>query len=180
MSQRELAKAAEVSPATVARMEVGQLDPRVGQLQRLLDLVCWSVVVIDLEGRFVVPLEEFQGDLRDGAERRFPAHLDTILDPRRGEWWGDTFGLARPPETFTRDRAAPRPAPSRVAARPLPRALPTATTSMKGIGPVHRACSGPARCVRRGQATSYRSRFMTLSHAATKSWTNFSLASSLA
>jgi hypothetical protein len=85
-------------------MEVGRLDPRVGQLQGLLDLVGWSLVVIDAEGRFVVPLKEYQGDLRDGAERRFPAHLDTILDPQWGEWWGDTFGLARPPETFTRDR----------------------------------------------------------------------------
>jgi transcriptional regulator with XRE-family HTH domain len=104
MSQRELAKASKMSPATVARLEVGQLDPRGGQLQRLLDQVCWSLVVVDIEGRFVVPLEEFQGDLRDGAERRFPAHLDTILDPTWGERWGDSFGLARPPETFPRDR----------------------------------------------------------------------------
>ena len=28
-----------------------------------------------------------------------------ILDPERGEWWGDQFGLARPPETYTRSRA---------------------------------------------------------------------------
>lgn len=104
LSQRETAKVAGVSLATVERIESGSLDPRVGQLQRLLDLVCWSLVVVDVEGRFVVPLHEFGGDLRDGADRRFPAHLDTILDPRRGEWWGDTYGLARPPETFTRDR----------------------------------------------------------------------------
>jgi hypothetical protein len=41
----------------------------------------------------------------DGAERRYPAHLDTILDPKYGEWWGDVYGLVRPPETFHRDRA---------------------------------------------------------------------------
>lgn len=104
MSQRELAKAAQVGRATVTRIESGQLEPRVGQLQRLLDLVGWSLVVIDFEGRYVVPLKEYEGELRDGADRRFPAHLDVILEPRWGEWWGDAFGLARPPETYTRDR----------------------------------------------------------------------------
>jgi hypothetical protein len=43
-------------------------------------------------------------DTRDGAERRYPSHLDTILDPEPGEWWADIYGLARPPETFHRSR----------------------------------------------------------------------------
>src|SRR5690606_4407178 len=43
-------------------------------------------------------------DIHDGGDRRYPAHLDTILDPRPGEWWADKYGLARPPETFYRDR----------------------------------------------------------------------------
>ena len=34
-----------------------------------------------------------------------PSHLDTILDPEPGEWWADVYGLARPPETFYRNRA---------------------------------------------------------------------------
>ena len=52
-------------------------------------------------------------DTRDGAERRYPSHLDTILDPEPGEWWADIYGLARPPETFSpqtgqdRERDAP-------------------------------------------------------------------------
>ena len=44
-------------------------------------------------------------DTADGADRRYPAHLDTILDPEFGEWWADSYGLARPPETFRRNRA---------------------------------------------------------------------------
>ncbi|REF96803.1 hypothetical protein DFJ67_2796 [Asanoa ferruginea] len=40
----------------------------------------------------------------DLADRRFPAHLDVILDPEPGEWWADIYGLARPPETFYRNR----------------------------------------------------------------------------
>jgi len=43
-------------------------------------------------------------DLRDGAERRYPSHLDTILDPRDGAWWAEKYGMALPPETFYRDR----------------------------------------------------------------------------
>ena len=36
---------------------------------------------------------------------RFPAHLDTILDPVAGQWWAEQYGLAMPPETFRRNRA---------------------------------------------------------------------------
>ncbi len=43
-------------------------------------------------------------DVADGAGRRYPAHRDTILDPVFGEWWADGYGLARPPETFRRNR----------------------------------------------------------------------------
>ena len=53
--------------------------------------------------RFVPPLLEF-GDCRDGAGRRYPAHLPLVLDPMRGEWWGDVYGLVRPPETYYRSR----------------------------------------------------------------------------
>lgn len=62
-------------------------------------------MVLDGDGRPVLPMRDRE-DLRDGAERRYPAHLDTIVDPRVGEWWGDIYGLSRPPETFRRDRHA--------------------------------------------------------------------------
>jgi hypothetical protein len=42
-------------------------------------------------------------DIRNGGGALYPSHLDTILDPRPGEWWGDQYGLARPPETYHRD-----------------------------------------------------------------------------
>ena len=105
LSQRQAARAAKLPRSAVERIESGRLDPRVGQLQQAFDLVCWSLVVVNAEGRVVMPLREFDGDLRDGGERHFPAHFDVILDPERGEWWGDQFGLARPPETYTRSRA---------------------------------------------------------------------------
>jgi transcriptional regulator with XRE-family HTH domain len=103
LSQREMATRAGVSPSTVGRVEAGVIAPSLDVMQRLLATAGMHLVVIDHEGRVVLPMLESE-DTRDGAERRYPSHLDTILDPRMGEWWADQFGLARPPETFKRDR----------------------------------------------------------------------------
>jgi transcriptional regulator with XRE-family HTH domain len=103
LSQRELAARANVSSSTVGRIEAGTLAPSLGTLIRLLRVAGMKLVAIDPERRLVEPMHTFGGAL-DGADRRYPSHLDTILDPRMGEWWGDRFGLARPPDTFRRDR----------------------------------------------------------------------------
>jgi len=102
-SQRELAKFAHLSPAAVGAIESGRLTPSLPTLQRLLNAANCQLVVVDADGRLVVPLMVWR-DTTDGAGRRYPAHLDTILDPEFGEWWADGFGLARPPETFRRNR----------------------------------------------------------------------------
>ena len=73
-------------------------------LGRLLAVAGLGLVVVDAAGRLVRPMLDDRDDLRDGADRRYPTHLDTILDPKPGEWWGDRYGLARPPETFRRSR----------------------------------------------------------------------------
>lgn len=104
LSQRELARTAGVSRSTVARIESGELVPSLGMLLRLLGVARLSLVAVDQTGRVVQPMEVWD-DTRDGADRRFPAHLDLIPDPRGGDWWADIYGLARPPETFHRDRA---------------------------------------------------------------------------
>jgi transcriptional regulator with XRE-family HTH domain len=103
LSQRELAHAAKASPSTVARIEAGDLIPSLGTLLRLLAVARLILVVTDEDGHVIQPMRVWD-DIRDGADRRFPAHLDLILDPRFGEWWADIYGLARPPETFHRDR----------------------------------------------------------------------------
>ena len=104
LSQRALAERAHLSRSTVGRIESDDLVPSLGTLVRLLRVSGMRLVAIDSERRLVEPMDTFDGAL-NGAERRYPSHLDTILDPRMGEWWGDRFGLARPPETFHRDRA---------------------------------------------------------------------------
>jgi transcriptional regulator with XRE-family HTH domain len=104
LSQREMARAAKVSQSTVARIESGDLMPSLDVTQRLLRTAGLYLVVVDADGRVVTPMRECE-ETRDGAYRRYPSHLDTIVDPRPGEWWGDDYGLARPPETFYRNRA---------------------------------------------------------------------------
>lgn len=102
-SQRELARWAHVSAATIAGIESGTRTPSLALLQQVLHAANAQLAVVDASGHLVAPLQVWS-DVRDLAGRRFPAHLDTILDPRPGEWWADGFGLARPPETFRRNR----------------------------------------------------------------------------
>lgn len=102
-SQRELARWAKVSPACVAATEAGRSTPSLAVLQRILNAANYQLVVVDASGRLVLPLQVWDG-VADLAGRRFPAHLDTIVDPVQGDWWADAYGLARPPETFWRDR----------------------------------------------------------------------------
>jgi transcriptional regulator with XRE-family HTH domain len=104
LSQREMAKAAGVGRSTIGKVEAGDMMPSVGLLERILGVAGLYLAVVDRDGRVVLPMADFE-DVRDGAGRRYPSHLDTILDPELGEWWADTYGLARPPETFRRNRA---------------------------------------------------------------------------
>jgi transcriptional regulator with XRE-family HTH domain len=104
LSQRELARFAGVSRASLGAIESGARTPSLAVLQRILHAANYMLVVADACGRLAAPLEVWQ-DVRDGADRRYPAHLDTIIDPEYGEWWGDVYGLARPPETYYRNRA---------------------------------------------------------------------------
>ncbi|XTZ16163.1 helix-turn-helix transcriptional regulator [Micromonospora echinospora] len=109
-SQRELARLAGIHHATVGRIEAGRSAPSLDLLARIIAVGGFRLAVVDESGRVLQPMRDWDGT-RDGAGRRYPSHLDTILDPEPGEWWADVYGLARPPETFHRDhqdRAARR------------------------------------------------------------------------
>jgi transcriptional regulator with XRE-family HTH domain len=103
-SQRELAKAAGLARSTVARLETGDLTPSLATLVRILEVADLDLVATDKVGAVVQPMSSWD-DTRDGGGKLFPAHLDLIIDPKWGEWWADKYGLARPPETYHRDRA---------------------------------------------------------------------------
>ena len=105
LSQRELAERTGLARSTIGRIESRSLTPALETVVAILAVGGLRLVAVDADNRRVPPMEDPPGDdLRDGAGRRYPSHLDTILDPLPGEWWGDRFGLARPPETFRRDR----------------------------------------------------------------------------
>ncbi len=76
LSQRELARRAGVDPARVARLETGENhDPRLRTVERLAAVMCGRLAILDLDGAEPAALDsEHQ---RDGAGRRFPAHLET-------------------------------------------------------------------------------------------------------
>ena len=99
-----MSRIAKVAPSTIGRVEAGALTPSLAVLERLLGAAGLHLVVVDQYGRVIQPMADRE-DTHDGAGRRYPAHLDTILDPEPGEWWADIYGLARPPETLHRNRA---------------------------------------------------------------------------
>ena len=105
LSQRQLARRAGLSHATVARIETRSLAPSLATLGAILEVAGIRLVAVDADNRVVTSMvDPPTTDLRDGAGRRYPSHLDVILDPLPGEWWADRYGMARPPETFKRDR----------------------------------------------------------------------------
>lgn len=103
LSQVELARAAGVHKSTVSRVEARQQMPSLELFVHLLATAGFNLVVVDRTASVLRPMRD-KDDLLDGAERRYPAHLDVIPDPKAGEWWADAYGLARPPETFYRNR----------------------------------------------------------------------------
>ena len=107
LSQRELAVIVGIEQSMLSRIEAERAVPTLPTFEALLQVAGLHLTVVDEEGRFCPPLAELP-DTRDGADRRWPAHLGLILDPEPGEWWGSRFGLVRPPETFHRDPATRR------------------------------------------------------------------------
>jgi transcriptional regulator with XRE-family HTH domain len=105
LSQRAFAEKVGVHHGTIAKIEAGERLPSLGLFVRLMRAAGLQLVVVDEERRQVQPMEDYD-DVRNLAGRRFPTHQDLIFDPDPGEWWGDCYGLARPPETFHRDKNA--------------------------------------------------------------------------
>lgn len=106
-SQRELATYLKLAHSTISRIESGARTPTIATFAKILRFAGLGLAVVDGDGRFCAPLEELAAT-RDWGGRRWPAHLGLILDPLPGEWWGDRYGLVRPPETVHRDPAARR------------------------------------------------------------------------
>jgi transcriptional regulator with XRE-family HTH domain len=99
-SQRELAERIGASKSTVAAAENGTRDLPVALLARAAASMGGRLAVLDAAGNELTPMDN--GTVRDGGDRRFPAHLDT----RHGDedWWHGPHRYDRQQPTFTFDR----------------------------------------------------------------------------
>ena len=102
LSQRELARALDVSKSSVGDAESGTsgLDARL--LARAAALAGLRIALLDAGGGEVAPMSAEA--VRDRSGRRYPAHLDTRYS--EDDWWHGTHRYAReqPWYTFDRDR----------------------------------------------------------------------------
>ncbi|HEX7187077.1 MAG TPA: chorismate-binding protein, partial [Actinomycetes bacterium] len=91
LSQRQLAKAAGISPKAVAEIESGKAaHPRYDTVVQLVRAAGADLVAVQsagaMAGRLIAPMP---GGFVDQAGRRYPAHLDLRPVERFGDWWGD-------------------------------------------------------------------------------------------
>ena len=102
LSQRELAAAAGISPSAIGQAESGRRELSVGVVSGLASLAGLRLGLLDHRGQEVAPMS--QDAVRDGANRRFPAHLDTRYSDE-GWWHGPhRYDREQPWYTFDRDR----------------------------------------------------------------------------
>jgi transcriptional regulator with XRE-family HTH domain len=104
LSQRQLARAAGISAASLAGAEAGSRDLPVGALVRAAALAGLRLALLDDTGREVGPMSPEA--VLDLGGRRFPAHLDTR--PTAAGSWLHEHRRDRPETayTFGRDRSA--------------------------------------------------------------------------
>ncbi|WP_233599699.1 GNAT family N-acetyltransferase [Micromonospora sp. M71_S20] len=121
LSQRELSERSGVPQATLARIESGRAaDPRFRTVERLVR-AAGGEVPIGVRDTAPVATADLSlpavphDALRDGAGRRYPAHLDAweVKEPRDwpGAWWANWYNLPPalwplpvPPATYQRNR----------------------------------------------------------------------------
>lgn len=85
LSQADLAARLEVSRGTVGRWESSTRGLTVAELDRVLALADWRLVVVDAGGAVVLPMSS--DGVVDRADRRYPAHVDVRpAGPYRDNW----------------------------------------------------------------------------------------------
>src|SRR4051812_41729423 len=83
LSQRELAEKLDLSKSSIARVESGSCGVDVHVLARAAELAELRLTLLDASGGEVPPMAV--DAVRDRANRRFPAHLDTRYGDE--DWW---------------------------------------------------------------------------------------------
>jgi transcriptional regulator with XRE-family HTH domain len=103
MSQRQLARACDVSQSAVAHAESGERDLPVGVLSLAAACAGLHLALLDANGHEVDGMAD--DTVRDLGRRRFPAHLDTRYSEERWWRWAHRYDRTLPWYTFDRDRA---------------------------------------------------------------------------
>jgi transcriptional regulator with XRE-family HTH domain len=102
LSQRELAAAIGMSPSAIGHAESGSRDLSVGVVAGMASFAGLRLALVDEGGEEVAPMAP--DTVRDTANRRFPAHLDTRYSDE-GWWHGPhRYDREQPWYTFDRDR----------------------------------------------------------------------------
>ncbi|TFV65108.1 UNVERIFIED_ORG: XRE family transcriptional regulator [Bacillus sp. AZ43] len=101
LSQRQLAQACGVSHSAIAQAESGRRGLTVELLSRLAAVAGLRLALLDATGDEARPMTA--DSVRDGANRRFPAHLDTRYGDE--DWWHTEHRHARDQPWYTFDRS---------------------------------------------------------------------------
>lgn len=97
LSQRGLAERARQPAGSIAAIETQRSDVSVTRFAALLDACGWALWVVNRSGEVIDGLIDCEP--RDGAGRRYPAHVTLRSTADRSSWWGDRHGpyWGRPP-----------------------------------------------------------------------------------
>jgi transcriptional regulator with XRE-family HTH domain len=98
VSQRQLAVLAGVPVSTVARLESERgADPRLRTLERCLEAMGLRLAVVTADDDAAeLAIDPVDGQLRNAADRRYPAHLDVRPVKVEADWWGAWWGYDIP------------------------------------------------------------------------------------
>ncbi|WP_104525148.1 helix-turn-helix domain-containing protein [Blastococcus atacamensis] len=146
LSQRQIAERAGISKSAIARAESGSAGLDVDALAACAALAGLRIALLDSEGREVGGM--IRDAVRDGAGRRFPAHLDPVLsDEERGRW---EHRRDREQPTYTFSRRSPWQEPDvRAADRPTDHPRPQPGDSPTERRAARRAAIARARAEER-------------------------------
>jgi HTH-type transcriptional regulator/antitoxin HipB len=102
LSQRELARACQVTPSVIAHAEAGRRGMSAQLLATAAEVAGLRLAIVDPAGHEIDGMSD--ATVRDMANRRFPAHLDTRHSDQ-GWWHGaHRYDREQPWYTFDRDR----------------------------------------------------------------------------
>ena len=163
LSQRELARAVEISKSAIAAAEAGHAGFDARLLARAAGLAGLRLALLDGEGREVAGMSSEA--VRDRGGRFYPAHLDTRYGDDR--WWYAVHRYDRPQPwyTFDRDRAA-RDSGRRRRGTPDDHQL-----TQPGDSPTERAEARRLAAARRRREAEERARARTLWRPLEEPWT---------